>query len=98
MSRYDLYLFLHIAAAVIWVGGGFMIIMMAIQAEKTRDDNRLAVMFVQVGEVVNRVIVPASISVVILGILMIVDGPWSFSYLWIVLGLIGYLATFVTGI
>jgi len=30
-----------------------------------------------------------------MGVLMVVDGPWTFDALWIVLGLAGYLATFV---
>src|SRR5687768_4437992 len=98
MSRYELYLFIHIAAAVIWVGGGFMLIVLGIQAERSNDENRLRTVFEQVGSVATKVIVPSSIVVLLMGILMIVDGPWSLSYLWLVLGLIGFLATFVTGI
>jgi hypothetical protein len=37
------------------------------------------------------------LTVVVCGILMVVDGPWDFGALWIVLGLAGYAATFVTG-
>ena len=98
MSRYELYLFVHIAAAVIWVGGGFMLITLGIQAENANDENRLRTVFEQVGGVATKVIVPASVVVLLMGILMIVDGPWSLNYLWLVLGLIGYLATFATGI
>lgn len=98
MSRYELYLFVHIAAAVIWVGGGFMLIALSLQAEASKDPHRLRTVFEQVGSVATRVIVPASLVVLVMGILMIVDGPWSFSSLWLVLGLIGYLATFATGV
>ena len=98
MSRYELFLFIHIAAAIIWVGGGFMLIVLGIQAENSGDENRLRTVFEQVGGVVNKVIVPSSLVVVLMGIVMVIDGPWSFDYLWLVLGLIGYLATFATGI
>jgi Predicted integral membrane protein (DUF2269) len=37
------------------------------------------------------------LTVVVCGILMVVDGPWDFGALWIGLGLAGYAATFVTG-
>jgi hypothetical protein len=37
--------------------------------------------------------VPASLVVLIAGILLAIDGPWSFGELWTVLGLIGYAAT-----
>ena len=30
--------------------------------------------------------------------LLTTDGPWEFDQLWIVIGLLGYLSTFVTGI
>jgi hypothetical protein len=31
-------------------------------------------------------------------VLLTIDGPWEFSQLWVVLGLIGYAATFFTGV
>jgi uncharacterized membrane protein len=98
MSRYELYLFIHIAAAVVWVGGGFMLVILGIQAEKANDERGLRTVFEQIGSVATKVIVPASVVVLLMGILMIVDGPWSLKYLWLVLGLLGYLATFATGI
>jgi hypothetical protein len=32
------------------------------------------------------------------GILLVIEGPWTFGMLWVVLGLVGYAATFVTGL
>jgi uncharacterized membrane protein len=98
MSRYELYLFVHVAAAVIWVGGGFMLIVLGIQAENSREEHRLRGVFEQVGSVAERVIVPASMVVLVLGLLMVFDGPWEFGTLWIVLGLVGYAATFAIGV
>jgi hypothetical protein len=34
----------------------------------------------------------------VLGILLVIEGPWSFGQLWIVLGLVGFALTFATGI
>jgi hypothetical protein len=45
-----------------------------------------------------RLFVPASLTVVVFGIAMVIESDaWTFDYLWIVLGLVGYAATFVTG-
>lgn len=98
MSRYELYLFIHIAAAVIWVGGGFMFIVLGLHAENSGEERRLLAVFEQIGAVAERVMIPASLVVVLVGILMIVDGPWSFDQLWLVLGLVGFFATFLIGL
>ena len=45
-----------------------------------------------------KLFVPASLVTVVFGIALVIESDaWTFSYLWIVLGLIGYAATFVTG-
>jgi hypothetical protein len=36
--------------------------------------------------------------VLLFGIGLVVDGPWSLDFLWVALGLAGYAATFLTGI
>jgi uncharacterized membrane protein len=98
MSRYELYLFVHVAAAIIWVGGGAMLILLGIRAERSGEDARLKGVLDDIVGVSEKVIVPASLVVLVAGVLMVVDGPWAFDQLWIVLGLIGYLATAATGI
>jgi hypothetical protein len=46
-----------------------------------------------------RLFVPASLTVLLLGIALVIESDaWSFDQLWIVLGLIGFAATFVTGL
>ena len=35
---------------------------------------------------------------VVAGILLVIDGPWGFDQLWVLLGLAGYAVTFGTGI
>jgi uncharacterized membrane protein len=98
MTRYDLYLFVHIAAATVWLGAGVMIQILAARAHRMNDDEGLVRVFGDVGALSKIVFIPASATVGALGILMVVDGPWSFEWLWIVLGLAGYIATFVTGL
>lgn len=97
MTRYDAYKYVHIVAAILWLGAGVMIQILAARADRMRDDEGLIRVFNDVGALSKLVFIPASATVGALGLLMVVDGPWSFEYLWIVLGLAGYIATFITG-
>jgi uncharacterized membrane protein len=97
MSRYDAYKFVHVTAAILWLGAGVMIQILAARAQRTRDDDYLRRLFHDAGALGSIFFIPASLTVVVFGILMVVDGPWDFEPLWIVLGLAGYAATFATG-
>ena len=45
-----------------------------------------------------RLFVPAALIVVVFGVAIVIESDaWTFEYLWIVLGLVGYAATFLTG-
>jgi uncharacterized membrane protein len=97
MSRYDAYKFIHISAAIIWLGAGVMIQILGARAQRTRDDDYLRRLFHDAGRLGKTMFIPASLIVVVCGILMVVDGPWDFKPLWITLGLVGYATTFATG-
>jgi uncharacterized membrane protein len=97
VSRYDVYLFIHILAVVAWVGGGFALVLMGMWATAARDDDATQFVVGAAAKLAKRVFIPASLVVLTMGILMLADGPWSFGSLWIVLGLAGFLTTAVTG-
>ena len=97
MSRYDIYLFIHILAATIWLGGGFMLVVQGTIAMRRDDESAMEYVLSQSSSLAMRMFIPASLVVFVMGMLMVLDGPWSFSQLWVTLGLIGYAATFVTG-
>jgi uncharacterized membrane protein len=96
MSRYELYLLLHILGAIVWVGAHANLQYLALRAERAGDDAGLK-RVLDDGDALAKIIIPASLVVVLAGVLMVLDGPWSFSMLWIDLGLAGFAATFVTG-
>ena len=98
MSFYELLLFGHVVAAIVWLGAGILLHVQAFRAERAHDDEGLRRVAVDSAELSLKLFVPASLSVLVLGLLLVADGPWSFDYLWIVLGLLGYLATFLTGV
>ena len=97
MSRYEIYLYIHIMAAIVWLGGGMMLLIQGFVSDRAQDDKHMKYVLDSAEALAKRIFIPASLTVFVMGVLMIVDGPWKFSQLWIVLGLIGYFATFVTG-
>ena len=98
MSRYEVLLFLHIAFAIVWLGSGFLLQVLGFKADASRDPVKILGLAEDADWLTNRLFVPSSLAVLVLGIWLTVDGPWSFGDLWIVLGLVGYALTFVTGI
>ena len=98
MSYYEVLLFLHIAAAAVWLGSGFFLQMLVFRADKTGDAPLLQGMASNSAWLAQRIFIPASLAVLVVGILLTIEGPWSFGELWIVLGLAGYAFSFLTGI
>jgi uncharacterized membrane protein len=98
MSFYELVLYVHIVGAIIWIGSGFMLIVLAETASRSGDERYFGKLFATMGWLGQRLFVPASLTVLVAGIVMVIDGPWSFGELWIVLSLMGYAATFLTGV
>lgn len=97
MSFYELLLFGHIVAAMVWLGAGLLLDIQAYRAERAHDDEGLRRVAVESADLSLKLFVPASLAVLILGLLLVAEGPWGFDYLWVVLGLAGYLATFLIG-
>lgn len=97
MSFYELVLFLHIAAAAIWLGAGFLLAVLVLGAVKAGDRMREAGYHRDVAWLAPRLFIPASLSTMILGIVLVIDGAWSFDQLWIVLALLGWLISFLLG-
>jgi hypothetical protein len=98
MTWYELFLFIHIAATTIWIGAGFLSLVLATTYDRESDEVAIKRFLRDQDWLAMRLFVPASLIVVVMGIAMVIENDaWTFSYLWIVLGLIGYAATFVTG-
>ena len=97
MSYYELLLFGHLLAAMVWVGGDLMIQMFYLRARAAGPERMLA--FAQEVEWIGlRVLNPAALLVVIFGVLLVieVDG-YEFSQFWISAALAMFLASFVVG-
>ena len=98
MTRYEVLLFLHIAAAIVWLGGAMVVQLFAFRAERADDPLAMHRVASDAEWLAMRLFVPSSLVVLVLGILLVLDGPWGFDQLWIVLGLAGYAFSFFLGI
>jgi uncharacterized membrane protein len=98
LSYYEVLLFLHMVGAAIWIGSAFLFFVL-FQRSKMADDPVLAERLgAHVQWLANRLFVPTSLAVLVLGILLTIEGPWGFDQLWILLGLGGWAATFAVGL
>ena len=95
---YELLLFIHISAAIIWIGSGGLLHIQAIRADRAKDDATFAKIVQDAGALGNVLFIPASLTVFVAGVILVIDGPWEWDMLWVILGLIGYFATFATGL
>jgi uncharacterized membrane protein len=98
MTWYEFLLFVHISAAVIWIGAGFLLVVLALRAERENDEAQIARILDDNAWLATRLFIPASLTVFAAGVLLTIDGPWEWDQLWVVLGLLGYLTTFLTGL
>jgi uncharacterized membrane protein len=97
-TLYDWLVFLHVLAAMVWVGGGVMLA--AIAARVLRDPDPAAVgRFTASLRVLGPlVLAPATVAVLGLGIGLVVDADaWDFGQLWVQVGLGLFAAAFVIG-
>ena len=98
MSYYEILLFLHIGVAAIWIGSAFLFFVLLLHAKRSYDPLLAQSLGANVEWLAKRVFIPASLGVLLLGILLTIEGPWSFDQLWILLGLTGMATSFLVGV
>ena len=98
MTYYEVLLFLHVFAVVVWVGGGIMLLFLTAWAEQTRDAAFMQGLGASSEWLAQRLFIPSSLATLVFGILLTIEGPWSFDILWIDLGFVGFAVSFLTGI
>lgn len=90
MTSYELWLFVHIAAAMVWIGGAAMAQVFGALATRSGDPARSAAYGRDMAFIGPRVFMPASLVVLASGILLTEDGNWDWSETFILLGLLGW--------
>lgn len=99
MSLYELLLFVHVLAAAAWFGAALLSLVLVELAARARD----FAWVVRLGEFDDKVakllFIPSSLVVLVVGIALVFDGPWSFTRDgWVIVGLALLVAIFVLGV
>lgn len=97
MDWYTLIKFLHVLAAILWIGGVFAMLMIAMLAVRSRDDAQLVRTVAQMGWLAERIFVPGSIATAVLGAIVATLGNM-WGDLWVILALVGVAITMALGI
>jgi uncharacterized membrane protein len=95
---YPIFKWLHVTLAVFWVGGGVTLTILGLRAERADDPIEIATLARQAAFVGERCFAPAGLLVLLAGIGMVANGDLGWGHFWVIAGLVGYAATFVTGI
>ncbi len=87
----------HVVAAVLWVGGGTLLAVLAITAERDPDPARLLGVARQ-AEWAARIFIPASFTVLGMGIAMTINGDLDWGQFWLVFGLVAWTISTAIGV
>ena len=97
MSWYEIFKFLHVAFSIAWIGGGLVMVILAIAAygKDPAESLRIIKNVLYLG---NRVFLPSAAGALVTGILTASFAPFSlWGQAWLILGLLGWAATFTIG-
>jgi uncharacterized membrane protein len=95
---YAFFKWVHVTGAVLWVGGGLALTILALWAERKQDPAEMAMLARQAAFIGERVFAPVGLLVLLAGIGMVINLHWGWGTSWIVIGLVGYAITFPTGL
>lgn len=90
---YDVVRFLHVAAAIVWVGGGTWSFILVQRLKAAQAGPALAAVQPQVKWFGQVVLTPASILALFTGLYLVMAGPYPPESWWIAVGLVGLFAS-----
>ena len=99
LTHYTALKFVHVLAAVVWVGGACTVQVYALLATRTNDPLKIASFAGDTEFVGMRIFLPASLILLVSGIFTIHDsvGAWSYSQGWVQFGLIVIALSILVG-
>jgi len=87
----------HVLFAILWLGGGTAITLLAWRANRAKDTGDLLMIGRQAEWLGTRIFTPSSVIVLVMGIVLMHKGHWGYDHFWTLFGLIGWCVSFVVG-
>lgn len=97
VDLYGVLLFLHVLAAAFWAGGALMGYVLSERMYATTDRTALRGLLEQSESIGKTYFMPAALTTLIAGILLVVDGEWGWDEPFVIVGFIGIIATIIVG-
>jgi uncharacterized membrane protein len=99
MSRYELYLVLHVLGAAAWFGAALLGLFLVELAYRARDHGGVVWLGRYDDALAKGLFIPASLVTLAAGLLLVFDGPWSLGeHGFTLVGLAVFAATFALGL
>ena len=98
VSLYELLLFVHVLAAAAWFGAALLSLLLVELAARAGDTAGVFKLGEYEDRVATLLFIPSAVLVLVAGIALVLDGPWSFGDGWVVAGLLLLGVIFVLGI
>lgn len=91
MTGYRIALFIHVLAAIVWVGGGIVLQILVHRIKNGDSPQLMGPLGKEISFIGERVFGPASVVVLIAGIYMVLEADIGFEEPWVALGLGGLI-------
>ena len=99
MNRLEIFKFLHVLGAVVWVGAGTGLFLLALRLRADGDRASIVAIGRQTESLAKMLFMPAAIGTLVFGVLMVAtEARFSFGDLWILIGFAAVAASFVVGV
>lgn len=97
LTVYELLKFIHVLAAITWVGTAIEQQIVGTRATSSGDPGRLAHFLEEAEWVGLRIMTPAALVAVLAGVSMVIESGWNFSDTWIAIGIALFVVTALNG-
>src|SRR5918994_222009 len=94
---YKYLLFVHVLLAIVWVGGGLALLLLGAFVRRTNDAAKVAEYGSWAEWIGTRIYLPSSLLLFVAGAWMVIDGAWSWTDAWIMIGIAGWLFSALIG-
>jgi uncharacterized membrane protein len=100
VTWYELFLFVHVATATVWVGGGAVLQVLALRVLPSNDPVRMAGFAGDAELLGMRVFTPASLLLILsaIGLMLNDASPWEWSEPFVSVGLVVWVISFLAGV